>query len=154
MKLYFVTFRSKVKSSTAVHPKKVLSSLSTVAMSLTSSPDEGLPPKVLDEREPIVSNLKQAFPADVRMKVSDGEVWASKALLSASSEYFSAMLDEGKFKEGKEGVGSLKKYSKEVVSKVINYFYSGEMSCQVKFVNFFCQCLKTVFKKLEKFKIN
>ena len=94
-----------------------------------------LPMKVLDEREPIVSNLKQALPADVKIKVSDGEVWTNKALLSASSEYFSAMLDEKKFKEGKEGVGSLEKYSKEVVSKVINYFYSGEISCKVKLVN-------------------
>ena len=97
-------------------------------MSLSPSP-----PKVLDEREPVVSNLKQALPADVRMKVSDGEVWANKALLSANSEYFSAMLDEEKFKEGQEGVGDLEKYSKEVATKLIHYFYSGEMSCKVKF---------------------
>ena len=93
--------------------------------------------KVLDEREPIVSNLKEAFPADVRIKVSDGEVWANKALLSANSEYFSAMLDSEKFKEGQEGVGNLVKYSKEVVSKLIHYFYSGEMACQVKFATLF-----------------
>ena len=95
-------------------------------MSLSPSPT-----KVLDERDLVVSNLKQALPPDVKMKVSDGEVWASKALLSASSEYFSAMLDGEKFKEGREGVGDLERYNKEVVIKLIHYFYSGEMSCQV-----------------------
>ena len=89
------------------------------------------PAKVLDEKEPVLSNLKEALPPDVKMKVSDGEVWANKALLCASSEYFSAMLDGEKFKEGKEGVGDLERYSKEVVTKLIHYFYSGEMSCQV-----------------------
>ena len=44
------------------------------------------------------------------------------------------MLDEEKFKEGQEGVGDLKLYSKEVVSRVVNYFYTGEISCQVKYV--------------------
>ena len=96
--------------------------------------DAGLPTKVLDEREPIVSHLKDALPADVMFKVSDGEVWANKALLGANSEYFAAMLDGEKFKEGREGVGDLEKYSKEVVTKLIHYFYSGEMSCQVKIV--------------------
>ena len=91
-------------------------------------------PMVLDDKEPIISNLKEAFPVDVKFKVSDGEVWANKALLCANSEYFSAMLDGEKFKEGKEGVGNLEKYSKEVVSKLIHYFYSGEMSCKVKYL--------------------
>ena len=91
-------------------------------------------PMVLDDKEPIISNLKEAFPVDVKFKVSDLEVWANKALLCANSEYFSAMLDGEKFKEGKEGVGNLEKYSKEVVSKLIHYFYSGEMSCKVKYL--------------------
>ena len=90
--------------------------------------------KVLDEREPIVSNLKRALPPDVKIKVSGGVVWANKALLSSSSEYFSAMLDGEKFQEGQEGVGNLEKYSEEVVSKLIHYFYSGELSCQVNFI--------------------
>ena len=85
--------------------------------------------KVLDES--VVVNLRHALPADVKIKVSDGEVWANKALLSASADYFSAMLDGEKFQEGQEGVGSLEKYNKEVVIKLIHYFYCGEMSCQV-----------------------
>ena len=103
-----------------------------LVMSLSPQDDEALPDNVIDDRKDALNNVKQLLPDDVKMKVSDGEVWANKALLMTSSEYFSAMLDEKKFKEGKEGVGSLEKYSKEVVSKVINYFYSGEMSCKVK----------------------
>ena len=104
-------------------------------MSLSSPDEQALP--VIDDREDALNHVKQVLPDDVKIKVSDGEVWANKALLTTSSDYFSAMLDEEKFLEGQEGVGSLKKYSKEVVSKVINYFYSGEMSCKVKFVNFY-----------------
>ena len=105
-------------------------------MSLSQSPQDE---DVIDDRDDALNNMKQVLPDDVKIQVSDGEVWANKALLMASSEYFSVMLDEEKFKEGKEGVGSLKKYSKEVVSKVIKYFYSGKMSCQVKFGNL-CHC--------------
>ena len=52
--------------------------------------------------------------------------------MSVRSDFFNAMLDEKKFKEGKEGVGDLKMYSKEIVTRVVNYFYTGEISCQVK----------------------
>ena len=80
----------------------------------------------------MVSNLKKVLHDDVKLMTADGEVWANKALLSASSDYFSAMLDEEKFKEGREGVGDLNQYSKVVVNKVVNYFYSGEISCKVE----------------------
>ena len=109
-------------------------------MSLSPPPDdegEGFPNIVIDDRDQVLSNMKKLFPDDVKIKVADGEVWANKALLSANSEYFSAMLDEEKFKEGQEGVGDLEKYSKEVVTKLIHYFYSGEMSCQVKLPRLF-----------------
>lgn len=89
-----------------------------------------LPVKIIEEREVLVSNLKKVLHDDVKLMTADGEVWANKALLSASSDYFSAMLDEEKFKEGREGVGDLTQYSKEVVNKVVNYFYGGEISCQ------------------------
>ena len=109
-------------------------------MSLSSPDDWTLPIKVLDETESIVGNLIQALPADVKIKVSDGEVWANKALLSASSDYFSAMLDGEKFQEGQEGVGSLEMYSKEIVLKLLHYFYSGEMSCQVNMIMYVILC--------------
>ena len=95
-----------------------------------------LPVKIIEEREVLVSNLKKVLHDDVKLMTADGEVWANKALLSASSDYFSAMLDEEKFKEGREGVGDLTQYSKEVVNKVINYFYGGEISCQVEMSQF------------------
>ena len=118
-------------------------------MSLSQSPQDG---DVIDDREDALNHVKQVLPDDVKIQVSDGEVWANKALLMASSEYFSAMLDEEKFKEGTEGVGSLYIYNKEVVSIVINYFYSGEMSCKVKFgkICHSLHCLKTVSKELKK----
>ena len=87
--------------------------------------------RAVDDREEALKNVMQVLPGDVKIKASDGEIWANKALLSTSSEYFSAMLDEEKFKEGQEGVGDLELYSMEVVSMVINYFYSGEIKCQV-----------------------
>ena len=71
-------------------------------MSLSQSPqdDEVLP--VIDDRKVALSNMKQVLPDDVKIQVSDGKVWANKALLMTSSEYFSAMLDKEKFKEWKE----------------------------------------------------
>ena len=101
-------------------------------MNLTHQ-DEALPHIVIEDRKDALNNVKQVLPNDVKIQVADGEVWSNKALLSTSSEYFSAMLDGDKFKEGQEGVGSLEMYNKEVVSIVINYFYSGEISCKVKF---------------------
>ena len=113
-------------------------------MSLSPPDDETFPDLVIDEKEPIVSNLKQVLPADVKIKVSDGEIWANKTLLTTSSDYFSAMLDGEKFQEGQEGVGNLELYSKEVVSKVIDYFYGGRMSCKVKLINL-CHFYKSQF---------
>ena len=103
-------------------------------MSLFQSPQDDEDLLVIEDRKEALDHVKQVLPDDVKIQVSDGEIWTNKALLMVSSEYFSAMLDEEKFREGKEGVGSLKKYSKEVVSKVINSFYSGEISCKVNYV--------------------
>ena len=121
-------------------------------MSLSPPPEdegEGFPNIVIDDRDQVLSNMKKLFPDDVKIKVADGEVWANKALLSTSSDYFSAMLDAAKFKEGQEGTGGLKKYNKEVVSVVINYFHSGMMSCKVKLVDFshHIQIITLVFDK-------
>jgi len=88
------------------------------------------PLKVIDDKETALANIKKALPDDVKIKAADGEVWANRVLLSSSSEYFSAMLDEDKFQEGREGVGDLQEYRREVVTKVINYFYTGEVTCE------------------------
>ena len=122
-------------------------------MSLFQSPQDDEDLLVIEDREDALDHVKQVLPDDVKIQVSDGEIWTNKALLMVSSEYFSAMLDEEKFREGKEGVGSLKKYSKEVVSKVINYFYSGKISCKVKLGNFYVIALsKNSFEKTRRVK--
>ena len=89
---------------------------------------------VVDDRDTVVANYRKVLPDDVRIQAADGEVWANKSFLIASSEYMAAMLDETKFKEGQAGVGDFKLYSKEVVDVVINYFYTGNLSCKVKYV--------------------
>ena len=88
---------------------------------------------VVDDREAVAANIRKANPDDVRLQAADGEVWANRSFLSASSEYLSAMLDETKFREGQAGVGDFKLYSKEVVGLVINYLYTGRISCKVKY---------------------
>jgi len=85
---------------------------------------------VVDDREAVFAAYKKVLPDDVRLQAADGDVWANKAFLSARSEYLAAMLDETKFKEGQAGVGDLKLYSKEVVGLVVNYFYTGRLSCK------------------------
>ena len=41
----------------------------------------------------------KALPDDIRINTADGDVWANKAFLSVSSDYFNARLDEKKFKK-------------------------------------------------------
>ena len=89
---------------------------------------------VVDDSEALAVNLRKVLPDDVRIQAADGEVWANRSFLCASSEYFAAMLDETKFKEGQAGVGDFHLYSKELVGLVINYFYTGKLSCKVKYV--------------------
>lgn len=85
---------------------------------------------VVDDSEALVVNLRKVLPDDVRIQAADGEVLANRSFLCASSEYFAAMLDENKFKEGQEGIGDFKLHSKDLVGLVINYFYTGKLSCE------------------------
>ena len=105
-------------------------------MSSPEAPEDNPPLLVVDDREAVAANIRKALPDDVRLQAADGEVRANRSFLSASSEYLAAMLDETKFKEGQAGVGDFKLYSKEVVGLVINYFYTGRISCKVKYVCF------------------
>ena len=86
-----------------------------------------------DDRKILAAKIREALPDDIRIQAADGDVWANRAFLSVTSDYFSAMLDEQKFREGQEGTGDLRQYSKDVVTRVINYFYTGQISCQVNF---------------------
>ena len=81
----------------------------------------------------VVKTVKSLFPDDVKIRTSDGEVWANKSFLCASNDYFSAMLDQNKFLEGKAGVGNMSEYSSRVVNIVINFFYTGEICCKASY---------------------
>ena len=105
-------------------------------MSSPEAPEDNPPLLVVDDREAVAANIRKANPDDVRLQAADGEVWANRSFLSACSEYLAAMLDVTKFKEGQAGVGDFKLYSKEVVGLVINYFYTGQISDEVKCLKF------------------
>lgn len=86
--------------------------------------------KIIDDWEAALADLRKVLPDDVKLLTADGEVWANRAMLSARSDYFSAMFDVSKFQEGTESAGDLSQYSREVVNKVVNYCYCGVISCQ------------------------
>ena len=92
------------------------------------------PVKIIDDSEAALADLRKVLPDDVKLLTADGEVWANRAMLSARSDYFSAMLDVSKFQEGTESAGDLSQYSREVVNKVVNYCYCGVILCQVRTV--------------------
>ena len=91
---------------------------------------------MVDDSEAVAINMREFLPDYVRIQAADGEFWANRSFLCARSEYFAAILDETRFKEGQAGVvvGDFHFYSKEVVGLVINYFYTGKLSCKVKYV--------------------
>ena len=62
---------------------------------------------------------------DLKIKTNDGEIAASKFILSLRSEYFRVMFSSN-FVESSSGTIKLP-YSKVVVNKVIIYLYTGEM---------------------------
>jgi len=88
------------------------------------------PAKIIDDWEAALADLRKVLPDDVKLLTADGEVWANRAMLSARSDYISAMFDVSKFQEGTESAGDLSQYSREVVNKVVNYCYCGVISCQ------------------------
>ena len=57
------------------------------------------PVKIIDDWEAALADLRKVLPDDVKLLTADGEVWANRAMLSARSDYFSAMLDVSKFQE-------------------------------------------------------
>ena len=62
---------------------------------------------------------------DIKIKTNDGEIAASKFILTIRSEYFRLMFSNN-FVESSSGTVKLP-YSKFVVDKVIIYLYTGEM---------------------------
>ena len=70
------------------------------------------------------SRTKPEF-CDIKIKTNDGEIEASKFILSVRSEYFSVMFSKN-FLETFSGQVNMP-YPKEVVEKMLIYLYSGEM---------------------------
>ena len=82
-----------------------------------------------DERnqftEDILKMLERGSPNDVQIKLSDGDISANKDILMARSEYFSTMLSNNKFMEGKTSTVDMTHCSKAVMEKIIQFLFIG-----------------------------
>jgi len=63
---------------------------------------------------------------DVTIKLSDGEIEASKMILSARSKYFSKMFDSNNFREA-DGTVSMPQYKTKIMKRVLEYLYGGDV---------------------------
>ena len=78
----------------------------------------------------ILATLQDPEFCDVKIVASDGEIPASKVILSLRSQYFRSLFSSSNnFLESQAGSVKLP-HSKAVLDKVIVYLYSGNMDCQ------------------------
>jgi len=79
--------------------------------------------------EDLLKGLKNDHPhSDVKIILDDGEIEASKFVLSSRSEYFERMFDnDHQFRESRENAVTVP-YKKIVMKKVIEYLYGGELN--------------------------
>jgi len=63
---------------------------------------------------------------DVTIKLSDGEIEASKMILSARSKYFSKMFDSNNFREA-DGTVSMPQYKTKIMKRVLEYLYGEDL---------------------------
>jgi len=64
---------------------------------------------------------------DVTIKLSDGEIGATKIILSARSEYFSKMFDcSNNFLEA-DGIVNMPQYKTKIMKRVLEYLYGGDV---------------------------
>ena len=77
-----------------------------------------------------LASLQDPEFCDVKIVASDGEIPASKVILSLRSQYFRSLFSSSNnFLESQAGSVKLP-HSKAVLEKVIVYLYSGNMDCQ------------------------
>ena len=77
----------------------------------------------------LLAHLQDPEFHDVKIEASDGEVPASKTIISMRSQYFRSMFSvNNNFVESSTGRVKLP-YRKVVIEKVVTYLYSGEMDC-------------------------
>ena len=73
----------------------------------------------------LLDSLKKPEFCDIKIQANDGEIAASKFILSIRSDYFLTMFNNN-FLESSSGLVKMP-YPKIVVEMVISYLYSGEM---------------------------
>ena len=78
--------------------------------------------------EDILKMLEQGSLNDVKIKLSDGEIFANKDILVARSEYFAAMLSKNKFEEGETSSVDLSHCSKAIMEKIVKFLFSGGLN--------------------------
>ena len=88
---------------------------------------------ILDGREKFVEDILKHFKngsfSDVRIILEDGEILANKDVLCSRCEYFATMFSNNKVKfiEGETNSVDMSHCSKDIMDKIINYLFSGEM---------------------------
>jgi speckle-type POZ protein len=70
--------------------------------------------------------LKSESHADIQFVVKGQRIAAHTAIIAASSPVFSAMLEEGKFKEAETRIIEIEDIEVEVFRQLLHYLYTGE----------------------------
>ena len=74
----------------------------------------------------LIKMLEQGSPNDVRIQLSDGEIFANKDILMARSDYFATMFRNNNFIEGKNCSVDMSHCSYAVMEKIVKFLFSGE----------------------------
>ena len=76
----------------------------------------------------ILKMLERGSLNDVKIRLSDGEIFANKVILMARSEYFATMFSNNKFIEGETNSVDMSHCSKAVMERIVKYLFSGEIT--------------------------
>ena len=75
----------------------------------------------------ILKMLERGSPNDVKIKLSDGEIFANKDILMARSDYFATMFSSNKFIEEETSTVDMSHCSKAVMEKIVKFLFIGEV---------------------------
>ena len=78
--------------------------------------------------EDILRMLDRGSLNDVKIKLSDGEIFANKDILMARSKYFATMFSNKKFQEGETSLVDMSHCSKAVMEKIVKFLFSGGLN--------------------------
>jgi len=85
---------------------------------------------IFQDRDKLVKDLikilERGSPNDVRIKLSDGEIFANKDILMARSDYFATMFRNNNFIEGENSSVDMSHCSYAVMEKIVKFLFSGE----------------------------